>query len=146
MIATLEKVEIIDEAEKLAEMIINSDLAENYRQCLYKMNTDRETQRKIKAFLKMKEQFEDVQRFGRYHPDYKRINTEIRLLKREMDLDENVAKFKRAENELQALLDEISLMIGRSVSESVKVSTGSPFFQTANHIGCSTGGSCGCSA
>ncbi|SRR5690554_983189 len=146
MIATLEKVEIIDEAEKLAEMIINSDLAENYRQCLYKMNTNRETQRKIKAFLKMKEQFEDVQRFGRYHPDYKRINTEIRLLKREMDLDENVAKFKRAENELQALLDEISLMIGRSVSESVKVSTGSPFFQTANHIGCSTGGSCGCSA
>lgn len=146
MIATLEKVEIIDEAEKLAEMIINSDLAENYRQCLYKMNTNRETQRKIKAFLKMKEQFEDVQRFGRYHPDYKRINTEIRLLKREMDLDENVAKFKRAENELQALLDEISLMIGRSVSESVKVSTGSPFFQTANHLGCSTGGSCGCSA
>jgi len=145
MIATIEKVELLDQAEQLAQMIIDSEIAENYRQCLYKMKTNPETQRKIQRFLKLKEQYEDVERFGRYHPDYKRINMEVRMSKREMDLDENVANFKKAENELQRVLDEISLLIGRAVSESVKVSTGSPFFQTAHGSGCSTGGSCGCS-
>ncbi|WP_033829329.1 YlbF family regulator [Bacillus andreraoultii] len=146
MFATLESVEIIDHAETLAKMIIESDIADEYRQCLYIMNTDLETQKKIKKFVKLKEQYEEVQRFGRYHPDYSKIMTEVRLAKREMDLDENVAKFKIAENALQQLLDEISLLIGRSVSERVKVATGSPFFETKSSGGCSTGGSCGCSA
>ena len=52
----------------------------------------------------MKEQYEDVQRFGKYHPDYKTIMKEIRRLKREMDLDENVSEFRKAENDLQSLL------------------------------------------
>lgn len=127
-------------------MILNSDVVENYRQCLYKMKTSSETQKKIERFTKLKEQYEYVQRFGRYHPDYQTIMKETRLAKREMDMDENVANFKRAETELQNLLDEISLIIGRSVSESVKVETGNPFFETKHKVGCSTGGSCGCSA
>ncbi len=146
MLATLESVQILDTAERIAKMILNSDVVENYRQCLYKMKTSSETQKKIERFTKLKEQYEYVQRFGRYHPDYQTIMKEPRLAKREMDMDENVANFKRAETELQNLLDEISLIIGRSVSESVKVETGNPFFETKHKVGCSTGGSCGCSA
>ena len=37
----------------------------------------------------------------------------VRTAKREMDLDEHVAAFKRAENGLQMVLDEISLLIGK---------------------------------
>lgn len=148
MIATLERVKILDTAEELAEMIIHSTVAEVYRQCLYIMQTNKETQEKIRKFVKLKDLYEEVQRFGRYHPDYKKINTEVRLAKREMDMDEHVAAFKRAETELQNLLDEISVMIGRSVSESVKVDTGNPFFQTGSSCssGCGSGGSCSCSA
>ncbi|MEN0666013.1 YlbF family regulator [Caldifermentibacillus hisashii] len=147
MFATLESVQIIDMAEDIAKMIINSDIADEYRQCLYMMKTNRETQNKINKFIKLKEQYEEVQRFGRYHPDYQTVMRNVRLAKREMDLDENVAKFKLAENALQQLLDEIGIIIGRSVSDSVKVATGSPFFDTAKASGgCSTGGSCGCSA
>jgi len=148
LIATLERVKILDTAEELAEMIIHSTVAEVYRQCLYIMQTNKETQEKIRKFVKLKDLYEEVQRFGRYHPDYKKINTEVRLAKREMDMDEHVAAFKRAETELQNLLDEISVMIGRSVSESVKVDTGNPFFQTGSSCssGCGSGGSCSCSA
>ncbi|AWI12047.1 hypothetical protein B4065_0944 [Caldibacillus thermoamylovorans] len=147
MFATLESVQIIDMAEDIAKMIINSDIADEYRQCLYMMKTNRETQNKINKFIKLKEQYEEVQRFGRYHPDYQTVMRNVRLAKREMDLDENVAKFKLAENALQQLLDEIGIIIGRSVSDSVKVATGSPFFDTRKASGgCSTGGSCGCSA
>ncbi len=96
----------------------------------------------------MKDLYEDVQRFGRYHPDYKEIMVKTRERKREMDLDENIANFRRVENELQSLLDEVSVMIARSVSEQIKVPTGNPFFETGSSCGgsCGSGSGCGCSA
>src|SRR5690606_26320320 len=132
MFATLEYVKILDESETLAKMIVHSDLAQRYRECLYKMENDPATQKKIQRFVKLKEKYEEVQRFGHYHPDYKTVMKEIRVAKREMDLDENVANFKRAETELQNVLDEISLLIGRSVSDQIIVETGNPFFTTAD--------------
>lgn len=147
MLATLERLEILDKAEELSEMVLQSDVVEYYFSCLNRVRKNRETQRKIKAFLKEKELYEEVQRFGRYHPDYQRVMKNIRELKREMDMDECVAEFKRAENDLQALLDEVSVIIGKSVSEKIKVPTGNPFFDSSSSCGggCGSGGSCGCS-
>jgi cell fate (sporulation/competence/biofilm development) regulator YlbF (YheA/YmcA/DUF963 family) len=148
LLATMERLEILDAAEQLAGQILESDVAEHYRYCLYKLNTNKETQAKIRKFTKMKELYEEVQRFGRYHPDYKRVMMEIRTLKRDMDMDEHVANFRHAENELQDLLDHVSLLVGRAVSEQIKVPTGNPFFSSGSACGggCGSGGSCGCSA
>jgi len=147
MLATIERIELLDKADELVQMVLNSDIAENYRQCLYRVKSSKETQAKISSFVKMKERYEEVQRFGRYHPDYKEVMGQIRILKREVDLDDFVAEFKKAENDLQGLLDEISVLIGRSVSDNVKVPTGNPFFDTGSSCGggCGSGGSCGCS-
>ncbi|WP_064093825.1 YlbF family regulator [Rossellomorea aquimaris] len=148
MLATIERMEILDSADELSQWILQSDVADTYRKCLYKLRNSKDTQRKIHTFSRMKESYEEVQRFGRYHPDYKTIMKEIREVKREMDLDENVAEFRRAENELQDLLDEVSLLIGHSVSKNVKVPSGNPFFSSGSACGggCGSGGSCGCSA
>lgn len=148
MLATIERMEILDSADELSQWILESDVAENYRKSLYKLRNNSETQRKVQTFSRLKESYEEVQRFGRYHPDYKTIMKEIREVKREMDLDENVAEFRRAENELQDLLDQVSLMIGHSVSKNVKVPSGNPFFSSGSSCGggCGSGGSCGCSA
>jgi cell fate (sporulation/competence/biofilm development) regulator YlbF (YheA/YmcA/DUF963 family) len=147
MLATLERLKILDKAEELSEMVLQSDVVEYYFSCLNRVRKNRETQRKIKAFLREKELYEEVQRFGRYHPDYQRVMKNIRELKREMDMDDYVAEFKRAENDLQALLDEVSVIIGKSVSEKIKVPTGNPFFDSSSSCGggCGSGGSCGCS-
>lgn len=147
MLATIESVQLIEKAEWLGKQIINSNIAENYRFYYNKLQKDQDTQRKIREFTKMKDLYEDVQRFGRFHPDYKEIMVKTRECKREMDLDENVANFRRAENELQSLLDEISVLIARSVSDNIKVPTGNPFFETGGSScggGCGSGGSCGC--
>ncbi|NQD64610.1 YlbF family regulator [Bacillus haikouensis] len=147
MLATIERMEILDSADELSQWILNSDVAENYRKSLYKLRNNNETQRKIQIFTRMKESYEEVQRFGRYHPDYKTVMKEIRELKRDMDMDDNVAEFRRAENELQDLLDKVSQIIGYSVSKNVKVPTGNPFFSGSScGGGCGTGGGCGCSA
>lgn len=146
MLATFERIAILDKADEIAAMIVESKEAEYYRKCLYKLKNSRETQKKIREFVQMKELYEEVQRFGKYHPEYKKVMVSVRELKREMDMDGHVAEFRRAENALQNLLDEVSVLIGRSVSEHIKVPTGSPFFESSCSSGCGTGGSCGCSA
>src|SRR5699024_2005374 len=99
-------------------------------------------------FTNIKDHYDDVQRFGRYHPDYREIMTKVRRAKRKMDINEKVATFKVAERNLERSLADVSEIVARSVSEEVfvpiedallsdvKCSTGS----------CGTGGSCGCQA
>lgn len=148
MLATMERVMILEQAEELAKMILQSEIANRYRTCIDNIKNNQETQRKIREFVKIKEQYEDVQRFGKYHPDYKTVMKTVRNYKREMDLDINIAEFRKAENDLQGLLDEVSVLIGRSVSEHIKVPSGNPYFDSLSSCGggCGSGGSCGCSA
>ncbi|MFP7732934.1 YlbF family regulator [Priestia aryabhattai] len=148
MLTTMRTVELLDESDHVANMVLQSDVAENYRQCLYRLKKDSHAQALIAEFVKIKEQYEDVQRFGKYHPDYKTITRQVRDVKRQVDLHATIAAFKKAENELQKLLDEISVIIGQAVSEHIKVPTGNPFFDTGSSCGggCGSGGSCGCSA
>ncbi|WP_066066442.1 YlbF family regulator [Neobacillus soli] len=146
MLATLERIELLEHAEELAKMVLESDIAEQYQICLYKLQNNREAQRKINRFVSLKELYDEAQRFGKYHPDYKRVMTQIREYKREMDLDPLVAEFKLVENDLQDLLDAISIIVGGAVSEHIKVPTGNQFFETksSHGAGCGSGGSCGC--
>ena len=147
MLATMETIEIVQKAEALAELVMQSEIGENYFAHLYKLKNDQLAQQKIKKFGALKDLYEEVQRFGKYHPEYKRVNMDIREAKRDMDLHPTIANFKRAEMDLQTVLDEISMKIGRAVSPQIKVPTGNPFFDSGSGCsgGCGTGGSCGCS-
>ncbi|WEC93012.1 YlbF family regulator [Bacillus velezensis] len=146
MYATIESVKLQSEAEQLAGMILQSETAENYRDCYKRLREDEEAGRIIRSFMSVKEQYEDVQRFGKYHPDYREISHKMREMKRELDLNDKVAEFKKAETELQSLLDEISIELGTAVSEHVKVPTGNPYFDGLSSCGggCGSGGGCGC--
>ncbi|KGR83992.1 YlbF family regulator [Lysinibacillus odysseyi] len=149
MLMTSDWVFILDEAEQLSEMILSSEPAQNLRIAYEAVYEDAALSDQIKAFSRLKEHYEDVQRFGKYHPDYHTIMKKIREQKRALDLNEKVAALKVAENEYQDLLDEVSLMIGKSVSEAVKVPVSNPFFSTASGCstgGCGSGGACSCSA
>ncbi|MFD3448021.1 YlbF family regulator [Microbacteriaceae bacterium 4G12] len=146
IIATLESVMILDEAEYLAHMIIQSQQAQYYRECYYRLQQDEAAQELIKTFGEMKERYEEVQRFGKYHPDFSVVSKQIREIKRNVDLHETIAAFKKAEQEVQKLLDEVSVILGREISPAIKVPTGNPFFDSIGGCGggCGSGGSCGC--
>ncbi len=145
MLATIERMNILDIADDLSDMILQSDIVENYYRSLYKLRQDKKAMNLIQAFTKQKEIYEEVHRIGKYHPDYLKVIKETRELKRDIDLLENVFEFKKAENELQSLLDEISVLIGHSVSKQIKVPTGDPFFESSSGCGgCGSGShSCG---
>ncbi|MEW9501422.1 YlbF family regulator [Jeotgalibacillus marinus] len=148
MFSTIERMELLDLSEELSEMIMHSDITVQYLHYYHELKSSKESMDKINRFVKLKELYEEVQRFGRYHPDYTRVMKEIRETKREMDMDSNVAQFRIAENKLQGMLDEVSLLIGHAVSENVKVPTGNAFFDSSSGCsgGCGTGGGCSCSA
>ncbi|WKK68262.1 YlbF family regulator [Brochothrix thermosphacta] len=147
MFATYQSIEVLDLADELSEMINQSEAMTDYHSAKRATFENKDTQEKIKKFAAMKERFDEVQRFGRYHPDYKETNRETRRLKRELDMDEVIITYRQAEMQVQSLLDQVGIMIGESVSEQVKVPVGNPFFEGKRRHGggCSTGGGCGCS-
>lgn len=148
MMMTDEWLRVIEESELLSRMIVSSVEAEAYRHAHHQVYSDPALVQQIEGFARLKDQYEEVQRFGRYHPDYSQVMREVRTKKRELDLNDKVASLKMAENDLQDLLDEVSLMIGKTVSEAVKVPVSNPFFETGSACGggCGSGGGCSCSA
>ncbi len=145
MLATIEGIEILDGADELAAMVVHSDVAQQYKEAKRKLLNDKKAQSLIYEFSKMKEKYEEVQRFGKYHPDYKTVSKDIRVLKREVDLLDTVYEYKVAEKALEKLLNEISGIIAGQVSKNIKVPTGNPFFDNMScGGGCGSGGSCGC--
>lgn len=140
---------ILEEVEVLNTMIRSSEQFANLQKAHEAIYSDAALVREINDFQRMKEQYDDVQRFGKYHPDYQTIMKSIRSKKRSLDVNDKVSALKLAENDYQDLLDEISLLIGKTVSEAVKVPVSNPFFHAESSCssgGCGSGGSCSCSA
>lgn len=138
-------VDVLDETDALASMIRQSDVFQNYRKA--KMNLDQDDVAKsyYQAFMKEKERYEEVQRFGRYHPDYQEVMLATRRQKRAYETHNTVVAFKQSEHDLQLLLDEVVTILGSSVSEHVKVDAGTPLFHQSS-CGCGSGGGCQCHA
>jgi len=144
MIATLEYAEILDRSELLGKVILNSEIMQEYSKAKTALHENKEAQKLIHDFNEMKGHYEDVQRFGRYHPDYSTIMKEVRAAKREMDLNDKVAAFKVAERDLQRLLDEVSETLAQSVSEQIKVPKDGAAL--TDGCGCGSGGTCSCAS
>jgi len=148
MIVNIDYINILEYTDKLIDHIKYSDVMKSYEDAYNKLNENKEAQKLIQAFKKMKLDYEEVERFGRYHPDYNNIMKNVRRVKRQMDMNEYVAAFKVAERQLQNFLDEISTVVAHSVSEHiiVPVEGGALTDGGCSTGGCGSGGSCSCQA
>jgi hypothetical protein len=72
----------------------------------------------------------------------------VRMTKRDMDMNDKVAKFKIAERNLQRLLDEVCEYIATNVSEQIKVPKDGAALTDGgcSSGGCGSGGGCSCQA
>lgn len=144
MIGTLENASLLDDADELASMVVHSDPYAEYMASKQRVDRDEQVQQLIGTFLQVRERYDEVQRFGRYHPDYKSVIKEMMECKRELDIHPLIADYKKHEKQLSDLLGELSMVLARSVSESIKVPNGDPFFERSCGTGCGSGGKCGC--
>ncbi|HEC2204643.1 TPA: YlbF family regulator, partial [Staphylococcus delphini] len=65
--------QILDQTDDLADQIRHSELFDAYQKTKQALVEDREAQRLYGQFLKSKINYDEVQRFGRYHPDYQEV-------------------------------------------------------------------------
>lgn len=142
----MEYVTILDDAEELGRVVFSSEVMRDYLEKKASLEQDKEAQKLVKAFNDIKEHYDDIQRFGRYHPDYQDIMKKVRSTKRAMDMHESVAAFKVAERNIQSLLDEISEMIAFSVSNQIKVPKDGALLSDGGCNSCGSGGGCGCAS
>ncbi|MGV2927911.1 YlbF family regulator [Macrococcus capreoli] len=140
MIFDSDVLNVLEEAETLNQMIMNSEAYQQYKNAYIALAQNEEVQKLKHDVIKIKERYEEVNRFGRYHPDYQSVMMETRRKKKAYDMHPEVAQVKLLETTLQSLLDEVIVIITESVSPSIKVEKGNPFFETHT---CSSG--CGCS-
>ncbi len=145
MTTAIDTVTLFDQADEIVHMLMVSEPFETYKASKERLAQDKEALGLIKKFVNLRERYDEVQRFGKYHPDYHDVIREMMDVKRAVDLHETIADYKKAEAELESLLNDISLSLAGAVSPSIKVPTGDPFFDRGGCSGgCATGGACGC--
>ncbi|MGW7906208.1 YlbF family regulator [Staphylococcus pseudoxylosus] len=141
---TEETLTVLDEIEALSVKILESRLYQEYREAEQALANNDEAHLLYQAFLKSKDKYDEIMRFGKYHPDYQNVMLDTRKRKRAYEMLPVVMDHKQKEVALQELIDQVIVKIAYAVSENVKIEAGNPFFQK-DAGGCATGGSCSCS-
>lgn len=139
MIYNEELYQLEDQIDELSQAIGESDLMKRYLSDWHRMNQSPEVSTIMVDFLKAKQAFEQIEAYGNHAPDFKEKRRELRKTKRVIDTNEEVAQFKFSETSLQNMLDYMCLDIAQTISDTIKVDAGNPFFEFAKR-GC--GGSC----
>ncbi|MDH6364225.1 cell fate (sporulation/competence/biofilm development) regulator YlbF (YheA/YmcA/DUF963 family) [Enterococcus sp. PF1-24] len=125
-----------DCCNELVTTLLSSETTANYQKKRLALNNSQTVKELQQAFQKHKNTFEEIERFSSFAPDYKAKKVAVFQAKRQLDLNETVAEFRVAETNLQELLDEVCLSVANTISKSVKVSAGNPFFETKEGTSC----------
>lgn len=137
--AAADMTELQMHAYMLGEMIKQSALASEYAYWKQRLAQDEAAIRAKRRLAEAREKFAECERFGHFHPDYHDALNRVRAAEAEADAVEAVRRYKEAERRMDELLHEVSLILARAVSDSVKV----PDDREAVR-GCGSGGSCSC--
>lgn len=125
-----------DQCDRLVEAVLGSQSMKSYHFSREQMRQSSQVKQLAEEFAQAKRNFEAIESFGTYAPDYKKKNLELRQKKRSLDLNDTVSAFRVSETNLQNLLDEICSSIATAVSDEIKIDAGNPFFETGTNSGC----------
>jgi cell fate (sporulation/competence/biofilm development) regulator YlbF (YheA/YmcA/DUF963 family) len=74
----------------------------------------------ISEFKTLKTKYEEVIKYGKYHPDLKKVQNDFSIAKSQLYNNEIVKEYKNLEKEIQKKLDYVSESIAKSVSHKIK--------------------------
>lgn len=112
--------EIIDKTYDLIDEIKSEVTYKRLLELKKFIDTDEFLNELIKAFNKVKLTYEEVAKYGKYHPDLKKVQLELSSIKEELYSNVVIKEYKMLEKKLQSKLDEISSEIATSVSSKIK--------------------------
>jgi len=85
-----------------------------------KMKSDPYIVNLLKKFKETKIKFEEVSKYGKHHPDLKKVQLELAEIKTEVYTNEIIKEYKILEKEIQKILDDISRQLAQGVSPNIK--------------------------
>lgn len=74
----------------------------------------------LDEFKKSKIKFEEVSKYGKYHPDLNQAQLDLAKIKTKVFTNEIISEYKLLENKIQKLLDDVSRQIAQSISPKIK--------------------------
>lgn len=123
---------IFADVANLAEQINHSTEAKEYRKYKVHLQEHAEVQQLLQEFQRVKDDFAEAQRFGIFHPNYHEAKAKAQEYQQRLNTHPVIAQFRQAEEQLDQLLHQVSLIIAHSVSESIKVPSNQLQKQTRN--------------
>lgn len=130
MIISENSVALLEQADRLADAFAASAVFAAYQKQTQILAKDQAAQRQIATLQTLKTDYQQIKSYGYYAPGYRQLKHKLQQKTREVMLLPSVAAFKRAEMDLQTVLDEMSVQLASCVSPDVKVATGNPFYLT----------------
>ncbi|MCK5762021.1 MAG: YlbF family regulator [Candidatus Izimaplasma sp.] len=114
------KEKVINLVYELVDEIKNSETYIRLLELKDLMDTDTATIKLITDFNEDKTKYNEVSKYGEYHPDLKEVKIALSKSKEALFANETISEYKKLEKEVQKILDNISRRIARSVSLKVK--------------------------
>ena len=74
----------------------------------------------VENFKKAKEKYEEVQKYGTYHPDYRNVKLELVKAKEALYTNSLVIRYKELEKKIQEKLNVAANEIAKAISINVK--------------------------
>ncbi len=118
---SLDMYELIDAAHQLADHINHSNEVISYLELKKTLESDKEAQSIRDAFRKVKEEFEETKRFGIFHPNYHEAKEKMEHFQEQIKTHPLIGEYLQAEEAVEQLLYQISVLVAKSVSETIKV-------------------------
>ena len=84
------------------------------------INENEDIQSLIKAFKKAETKYNDAKKYGKYHPDLKKIKEDLQVAKVNLYTNDIVEELKTLEGNIQKQLDNVAKSIATSISKKVK--------------------------
>jgi len=114
------KQEIIESVYELVDEIKSKEAYKRLLELRKVVDNDSEISVLIEQFQHWNTTYDELKKYGKYHPDLKRVQQSFTTAKIALYEHPIVAEYKRLENELQQELNRISASIASSVTTKIK--------------------------
>ncbi len=114
---------ILNLTEAVIEEIQNKQAYKDLKRYHQRISENPDVQGLSEAFTKAKNDYFEAKKYGDHHPDLLRYQKAFSETKVAMYRHPDVAAFKKAETDVQRLLDEVSVRLAETVSPHVKAAT-----------------------
>lgn len=113
-------IKLINLAYELSDEIKNSNEYQKLIKLKKIIDTDQDIKTLISDFNKIKIKYEEVRKYGKYHPNLKDVQLQLQAIKEQVFEHPVIKEYKQLEKHLQKVLDQVSKEIATSVSNNIK--------------------------